>query len=119
MKDSLFIEMMAGFAEATKHRRKQNARVRVSRISQDVAALRPKEIRKIRTALGLSQTDFARYLGTSVVRVRSWEQGIRRPQSATLRLLNIAKKNPRPSSNLLPDPDAAHLDRGVATRPPG
>ena len=46
MKDSLFTEMMAGFAEAAKHRRGQTARVRVSRISPDVAALRPKEIRR-------------------------------------------------------------------------
>jgi putative transcriptional regulator len=94
MKDSLFTAMMAGFAEAAKHRRKQAARVRVSRFSSDVPSLRPKEIRKIRTALGLSQTDFARYLGTSVACVRSWEQGMRRPHSAALRLLAIAKKKP-------------------------
>jgi putative transcriptional regulator len=94
MKDSLFKEMMAGFAEAAKHRRKEAARVRVSRISPDVDVLRPKEIRKIRTALGLSQADFAGYLGTSVACVRSWEQGVRRPQSAALRLLTIAKKKP-------------------------
>jgi putative transcriptional regulator len=94
MKDSLFTEMMAGFAEAAKHRRGQTARVRVSRISPDVAALRSKETRRICTALGLSQTDFARYLGTSVACIRSWEQGMRRPQSAALRLLTIAKKKP-------------------------
>lgn len=94
MKDSLFKEMMAGFEEATKHRRGRTARVRVSRFSRDAAALRPKEIRKIRMDLGLSQADFARYLGTSVACVRSWEQGMRRPQSAALRLLSIAKKKP-------------------------
>jgi DNA-binding transcriptional regulator YiaG len=94
MKESLFTEMMAGFAEAAKHRRGQSARVRVSRFSPDVAALRPKEIRKIRTALGLSQADFAHYLGTSVACIRSWEQGVRRPQSSALRLLSIAKRKP-------------------------
>lgn len=94
MKDSLFKEMMAGFEEAAKHRRGQTARVRVSRFSPHVVALRPKEIRKIRRALGLSQADFARYLGTSVACVRSWEQGMRRPHSAALRLLTIAKKKP-------------------------
>jgi len=94
MKESLFTEMMAGFAEAAKHRRGQRASVRVSRFSPDVAALRPKEIRKIRTALGLSQADFAHYLGTSVACIRSWEQGVRRPQSSALRLLSIAKRKP-------------------------
>jgi len=94
MKASLFEEMMAGFDEAVKHRRGQKARVRVSRFSPAVVTLKPKDIRKIRTTLGLSQSDFARYLGTSVACVRSWEQGIRRPQSAALRLLAIAKKRP-------------------------
>lgn len=94
MKAELFKEMMAGFAEAVKHRRGQKARLRVSRFSSGVVALKPQEIRKIRTSLGLSQTDFARYLGTSVACVRSWEQGMRRPQSAALRLLTIAKKKP-------------------------
>jgi DNA-binding transcriptional regulator YiaG len=91
MKPALFKEMMAGFDEAMKYRRGQKARVRVSRFS---ITLKPKEIRKIRTSLGLSQTDFAHYLGTSVACVRSWEQGVRRPQSAALRLLTIAKKKP-------------------------
>lgn len=94
MKAELFKEMMAGFNEAVKHRRGQKARVRVSRFSSDVVALKPKEIRKIRLSLGLSQTDFAHYLGTSVACVRSWEQGMRRPHSAALRLLTIAKKKP-------------------------
>lgn len=96
MKAELFKEVMAGFGEAVKHRCGHKARVRVSRFSSDsdVVALKPKEIRKIRLSLRLSQTDFAHYLGTSVACVRSWEQGVRRPQSAALRLLTIAKKKP-------------------------
>ena len=94
MKTSLFREMMTGFEEAAKYRRGRPARVRVSRFSPSLAVLRPREIRKIRTTLGLSQADFARFLGTSVACVRSWEQGMRRPQSAALRLLAIARKKP-------------------------
>ncbi len=94
MKAKLFNEMMSGFEEALKYRRGQKARLRVARFSSVSPVLKPKEIRKVRTTLGLSQTDFARYLGTSVACVRSWEQGIRRPQSAALRLLTIAKKKP-------------------------
>jgi hypothetical protein len=52
MKAELFKEMMAGFGEATKHRRGQKARARVSRFSSDVVALKLKEIRKISTSLG-------------------------------------------------------------------
>ena len=94
MKASLFKEMMAGFDQAVKHPCGRKARVRVSRFSPAVVVLKPKDIRKIRTTLGLSQSDFARYLGTSVACVRSWEQGIRRPRSGALRLLAIAKKRP-------------------------
>ncbi len=94
MKAKLFKDMMSGFEEAVKYRRGQKARVRVARFSSASPVLKPKEIRKVRTTLGLSQRDFARYLGTSVACVRSWEQGIRRPQSAALRLLAIARKKP-------------------------
>ena len=93
MNAKLFKEMMSGFAEAVKYRRGEKARLRVARFSSVSPVLKPKEIRKVRTTLGLSQRDFARYLGTSVACVRSWEQGARRPQSAALRLLAIAKKN--------------------------
>jgi len=95
MKVNLFKEMMAGFGEARKHRRGQKANVRVARFSRVTPiTLKPKEIRKMRATLGLSQAQFARYLGTSVASVRSWEQGARKPHSAALRLLSIAKNKP-------------------------
>jgi putative transcriptional regulator len=94
MKAKLFKDMMSGFDEAVKYRRGEKARLRVARLSSVSPLLKPKEIRKVRIILGLSQRDFARYLGTSVACIRSWEQGTRRPQSAALRLLAIAKKNP-------------------------
>ncbi len=94
MKAKLFKDMMSGFGEAVKYRRGEKARLRVARFSSVSPVLKPREIRKVRTTLDLSQKDFARYLGTSVACIRSWEQGTRRPQSAALRLLAIAKKKP-------------------------
>jgi DNA-binding transcriptional regulator YiaG len=38
---------------------------------------------------------FAQYLNVSANAVRSWEQGTRKPQQAALKLLVIAKKNPK------------------------
>ena len=38
---------------------------------------------------------FAIYLNVSTNAVRSWEQGTRKPQQAALKLLMIAKRNPR------------------------
>jgi putative transcriptional regulator len=52
-------------------------------------------LRRIRRALNASQPLFATYLNVSANAVRSWEQGTRRPRQAALKLLAIARKNPR------------------------
>jgi DNA-binding transcriptional regulator YiaG len=51
-------------------------------------------IRQIRRRLGVSQKQFAEILGVSVGSVRSWEQGLRRPDGASRRLLDIAERHP-------------------------
>src|SRR5437879_7752799 len=56
--------------------------------------MKPKEIRQIRESLNASQEIFAHFLCVSPKAVQSWEQGTRHPQPATLKLLDIAKKNP-------------------------
>ena len=63
MKAKLFKDMMSGFNEAMKYRRGEKARPRVARFSSVSPVLKPKEIRKVRTTLGLSQRDLTRYLG--------------------------------------------------------
>ncbi len=57
--------------------------------------LKPAEIRAMRTAMNASQALFARLLNVSSNAVESWEQGIRQPRQATLKLLHIARKNPK------------------------
>ena len=95
MNTELFNSMMGDFDEAIKYRRGKKTKARVSRFAPFIAGnLRPADIRKIRTTLGFSQLDFANYLGSSLGSIRSWEQGVRRPQKATLHLLMIAKKKP-------------------------
>lgn len=56
--------------------------------------LKPADIRALRAALNASQALLARLLNVSSNAVESWEQGIREPRQATLKLLHIAKKNP-------------------------
>ena len=56
--------------------------------------LKPAEIRAIRASLNASQALLARLLNVSSNAVESWEQGLREPRQATLKLLHIAKKNP-------------------------
>lgn len=94
MDSKLFNEMIADFAEAKKYRAGKKAKVRVSRAAFEPVELKPAEIRKVRVRLGFSQPQFAEFLCTSVGTVRSWEQGLRKPQSSALRLLAIAKEKP-------------------------
>ena len=56
--------------------------------------LKPADIRALRSSLNASQALLARLLNVSSNAVESWEQGIREPRQATLKLLHIAKKNP-------------------------
>ncbi len=56
--------------------------------------LKPSDIRALRATLNASQALLARLLNVSSNAVESWEQGIREPRQATLKLLHIAKKNP-------------------------
>ena len=55
---------------------------------------KPSDIRALRTQLNASQALLARLLNVSSNAVESWEQGLREPRQATLKLLHIAKKNP-------------------------
>jgi putative transcriptional regulator len=56
--------------------------------------MKPSDIRELRESLNASQTLFARLLNVSSNAVESWEQGLREPRQATLKLLHIVRKNP-------------------------
>jgi len=56
--------------------------------------LKPADIRALRTSMNASQALFAQLLNVSSNAVESWEQGIREPRQATLKLLHIARKTP-------------------------
>ena len=55
----------------------------------------PGQIRNLRTSLKVSQPVFAALLNVSPKAVQIWEQGLRRPRAAALKLLSIAHQNPR------------------------
>jgi putative transcriptional regulator len=57
--------------------------------------LKKNEIRKIRTRMNVSQALFARLLNCSVRTIQSWEQGTGEPSGPSLKLLEIAEKNPK------------------------
>lgn len=51
-------------------------------------------IRRIRSRLNLSQAVFAGMLNVSSSTVQAWEQGVREPEGASLRLLEMAEVQP-------------------------
>lgn len=52
------------------------------------------EISRLRRSLGLSQADFATALGVSLSTIGQWEQGRRKPDGASARLLSIIENHP-------------------------
>lgn len=95
IKVNIFDDMREALRDAAAYERGEVVDLRVSRIPARPKPITAKEVRHIRRALNASQSLFATYLNVSANAVRSWEQGTRRPRQAALKLLIIAKKNPK------------------------
>jgi len=91
----IFDELKEALEDVRDYRLGKRTDLRVTELPAPPKKITPREIRQIRHALKASQALFAVYLNVSPNAVRSWEQGTRRPQQAALKLLTIAKKNPR------------------------
>jgi putative transcriptional regulator len=95
IKVNIFEDMREALRDAAAYERGEAVNLRVTRIPSRPKKISPREIRRIRLGLKASQPLFAMYLNVSTNAVRSWEQGTRRPRQAALKLLMIAKKDPR------------------------
>lgn len=91
-----------GLKEAIAYERGELTGVRVTRLpitAREAQVTPPPEysaerIRHVRSAMGLSQPVFARALNVSDSTVRAWEQGKRSPDGPSLRLLELAEREP-------------------------
>lgn len=82
-----FDSISRGLNEATAHARGKKNGVKVFKPEVvDVAALRQH--------MGMTQEQFAARFGFSVATLRHWERGDRKPQGASLVLLNLIKRVP-------------------------
>jgi len=91
----VFHDLQESLATALAFEKGQAVDLRVTEVLPKPKPLKPTDIRSIRQSLHASQGLFAAFLNVSPKAVQSWEQGLRKPQSAALRLLTIAKKNPK------------------------
>ena len=92
---NIFEDMKAALKGAAAYERGEPSTCASQRMPSRPKPISPKEVRHIREALNASQSLFASYLNVSPNAVRSWEQGTRRPRQAALKLLAIARKNPK------------------------
>ncbi len=81
-------------SEAAAPKSKSGLDLRTVELPARPKPLKPADIRALRERLNASQALLARLLNVSSNAVESWEQGIREPRQATLKLLHIARKNP-------------------------
>src|SRR5450755_3539510 len=93
-KIKIFSELRQSLQEAVSFEQGADAGLRVTELPPPPKPLTPHQIRAIRKSFNVSQAVFARIINVSPNAVESWEQGVRHPREATLKLLTIAHKHP-------------------------
>ena len=99
MSDEAFAELMEGLHQVLELEQGKKTEADGYRVTRREVPAPPKPrtrkaIVQIRRRLGHSQQTFALLLNVSKKTVQAWEQGLRQPSDASLRLLAIADKHP-------------------------
>jgi putative transcriptional regulator len=99
MKDEHFQELLTSVRQMGDFLKgKKVAGVKISRRPKPATA---KEVKEVRTRLGVTQEVFARMVGEGVGAVRTWEQGIRNPGGAATKLIRYVMQHPKVAKELL------------------
>jgi DNA-binding transcriptional regulator YiaG len=93
-KVKFFDDLKQALSDALDYQQGKKTGLRVSQLPPPPKPLSPSQIRAIRQSFNVSQAGFARIINVSVNAVESWEQGVRRPREATLKLLSVADRHP-------------------------
>ena len=97
MDKELFAELMEGAQQMADHATGKKIKG-VREVTRELKSLSPmskKEIVDLRRKLKVSQSAFAMLLNISTKTVQKWEQGENQPNGSSLKLLTIAKRNPK------------------------
>lgn len=97
MDKKLFAELMEGAQQMADHAAGKKVKG-VREVTKELKSLSPmskKEIVELRKRMKVSQSAFAMLLNISTKTVQKWEQGENQPNGSSLKLLTIAKKNPK------------------------
>jgi DNA-binding transcriptional regulator YiaG len=91
---SVFEQVKQGLEQSIAHSRGQLT-LRTTRRPPPPPPLSARRVTKLRKKLGMSQAVFAAMLNVSPKLVQGWEQGLRKPDRAALRLLQIVGQHPK------------------------
>lgn len=94
MEDELFKQLVSGLKNARKYEEGQKLDLRVTELPPPPYMLSARQITQIREGMRISQAVFAHLLNVSLSTVQAWEQGRRKPNQASLKLLHIARERP-------------------------
>ena len=94
-KNEFFENLRSGLESAIEHAKGTRKDLRTTTLPRPPKELSAKDIANLRARLNVSQAVFASYLNISTKTVQSWEQGHGKPNGASLKLLSIARKNPK------------------------
>ena len=96
MSNEAFADLKGALEDALAYERGERKDLRVTRVAvpRPPKPMSKTQIARIRQQLNCSQAIFAMMLNISPKTVQAWEQGLRTPSDAALKLLSIAKKRP-------------------------
>ena len=95
MKKELFDDLMAALNDAARFERGGKLSLRTVAIPPPPRPMSPRQIRALRRRMRVSQAVFGCAMNVSTETVQSWEQGVRKPGGAALKLLRLAAADPR------------------------
>lgn len=98
------LEEMVAFEKGTLNKKVEQKVIRPrfrSRLLDNHSARNSVNVSSLRYELSMSQADFARVLGVSANAVSSWEQGLRKPNGAVVKLMILLKNDPKRAIELV------------------
>jgi putative transcriptional regulator len=113
----VFDMVMAGLEDSIAYSRGYKKSLVTTRIPAPPPPMDARKVVQVRKRLNMSQGLFAAALNVSAKTVQGWEQGLRTPSNASLRLLQIAERQPQAVLAVVGEKPAA-ASVGAGQKPP-
>ena len=98
---TVFEMVMAGLEDSIAYSKGEKMSLLTTRVPAPPPPMDARKVTQVRKGLNMSQGLFAAALNVSTKTVQGWEQGLRTPSNASLRLLQIAQMAPHAVLNVV------------------